>query len=780
MTIKWEFEGEWEDAQERKGVVTNDRGGRDGDEIWAGLDPDFIPFRDDAAAYWDLQEDDGATAAEDLIGDNDGSINGATPGHDGIFEAQSYDFGSYSDEVNVETTWEPPQDGSTVVAFGYLTDPNNFEDDEGAIIGSNGSPDGDPGRHYFGFREAQLFFGSGDEFQEGISAPIELDTWHMFAMAQDGSTAWGFFDGDEVHSYSFEWGEPPEELVIGQRSNGDDWGPWSGRISDVIAYDRVLTESEIGEIWNELQEHTLTTDTKTFDERVQSATAQFDRDILDEDGSIVINQDTDGDGEANHSESVELIDGEDTYTFDNFVQEDGAEYWVEVTLNPTTFTSTSKFDFIELSDDELLRHRWLDVDDWEAAQDRERVVNENMAVRFEDDLQHGFDPNESPINTAVAYWAFNSTEGNFEDYVGIHDADFISGDRGESGALSTNGVRDGHAEAPNHSDFEGMEEFTITSVFKTPSSFDGTIYHYDTWEEERSVRLRYEHGDNRFELLVAESDSDFVQHELPISLDENEWYIATFVWVGTEDGTTVDESTLYVDGVEVADDSHGSESQVNPDHGSPVRVPQRGGDSDAIHSDVMFWDYALPESDIFHLHDHFESGFLTTATTELSTLIDEVESFADIPTDSSVMATVKQDTDGDGSAENEQTFELKSGKDTYDATQFEAVDDSDVWVDVDFSTDDEEQAGTLHYIGVGFTEPYTVSGTVTLDGDPVEGARVYGINDTRKGLDNITTTDENGEYEVTFPVGNVSHIIVQYEDDDGNTYNAFSKPFIES
>jgi hypothetical protein len=72
----------------------------------------------------------------------------------------------------------------------------------------------------------------------------------------------------------------------------------------------------------------------------------------------------------------------------------------------------------------------------------------------------------------------------------------------------------------------------------------------------------------------------------------------------------------------------------------------------------------------------------------------------------------------------------------------------------------------------------TLSGTVTLSGSAVEAATIYCIDDTNQNIAEVTTTDANGDYMVRVDTGDLYHMVVQYEDDQGNQYNDESKPFI--
>jgi hypothetical protein len=72
----------------------------------------------------------------------------------------------------------------------------------------------------------------------------------------------------------------------------------------------------------------------------------------------------------------------------------------------------------------------------------------------------------------------------------------------------------------------------------------------------------------------------------------------------------------------------------------------------------------------------------------------------------------------------------------------------------------------------------TLSGTVTLDGSAVEGATIYCIDDTNESIAEVTSTDANGDYRVRVDTGDLYHMVVQYEDGQGNQYNDESKPFL--
>ena len=65
---------------------------------------------------------------------------------------------------------------------------------------------------------------------------------------------------------------------------------------------------------------------------------------------------------------------------------------------------------------------------------------------------------------------------------------------------------------------------------------------------------------------------------------------------------------------------------------------------------------------------------------------------------------------------------------------------------------------------------------MTLNGNPVQGAKVRAICQGDNSYAGDATTDANGNYEITGLDGTKKyHIVVEYTDDSGNKYNAESK-----
>ncbi|MBM7623712.1 carboxypeptidase-like regulatory domain-containing protein [Sporohalobacter salinus] len=72
-----------------------------------------------------------------------------------------------------------------------------------------------------------------------------------------------------------------------------------------------------------------------------------------------------------------------------------------------------------------------------------------------------------------------------------------------------------------------------------------------------------------------------------------------------------------------------------------------------------------------------------------------------------------------------------------------------------------------------------ISGIVTKDNKVINNAKLYLINTTDDNLEDITTTNESGEYQFdNLNINKEYHVVVQYAK-NGDKYNAESLPFVK-
>lgn len=126
-----------------------------------------------------------------------------------------------------------------------------------------------------------------------------------------------------------------------------------------------------------------------------------------------------------------------------------------------------------------------------------------------------------------------------------------------------------------------------------------------------------------------------------------------------------------------------------------------------------------------------------------------------------------------GTASEETNSVTLDGSNAYDLSWNNAH--TDFRIKVDFST---TSGTTTPYIWrLRLQETAQVSGTVTLNGNPVSGATVYLIDETNNTLSSKTTASD-GTYTFYVDPGLTVHVAVQYDDGNGNQYNDYSKPFV--
>jgi hypothetical protein len=159
-----------------------------------------------------------------------------------------------------------------------------------------------------------------------------------------------------------------------------------------------------------------------------------------------------------------------------------------------------------------------------------------------------------------------------------------------------------------------------------------------------------------------------------------------------------------------------------------------------------------------------------------------------IPSGASCTLTVYENSGGgsssvtlaDGSSfnyDNSDSTSLSQAQSTYTLSGFDGAGNDFVAVIEPDTTDIEVTAEIDESIEIAVAST-TVSGTVILGGSGVQGAILTVINDSDGTVEATTTTDSNGDYSVSVPQNEVYHVLVEYDDGQGNLYNETSKPFI--
>lgn len=199
-------------------------------------------------AYYPLDEDSGSTAY-DVVGGNDGTINGATLGATGIAGTTAYSFDGSNDYWTTGGGNAPSLGNSVSVSAWFKT----TEAISWVTHESESNVDADIFRlRGDGSGHATFRVGDADSSLNGVSGSITVNdgVWHLVTGTYDGSTITIYVDGEFDGSASVSGGlmnvSSPFVAV------GADWysGYTAGRggscdVDDVRFYDRALSPMEV-------------------------------------------------------------------------------------------------------------------------------------------------------------------------------------------------------------------------------------------------------------------------------------------------------------------------------------------------------------------------------------------------------------------------------------------------------------------------------------------------------------------------------------------------------
>lgn len=86
---------------------------------------------------------------------------------------------------------------------------------------------------------------------------------------------------------------------------------------------------------------------------------------------------------------------------------------------------------------------------------------------------------------------------------------------------------------------------------------------------------------------------------------------------------------------------------------------------------------------------------------------------------------------------------------------------------------------TASAVSSGVTNQVSISGTITVDGSAVSGAKVHLLNQTDNTYKGTTTSDVNGHWTIDVSVDNSDLFIAMAQYDDGSTkYETEAKPYL--
>lgn len=199
--------------------------------------------------YWPFDEDSGTTA-NDISGNNrDGTVNGASLQANGILGTDAYSFDGVDDDVSLSydtpgsdysvSVWVYPD--STGSGRGFIW--NNFRDF------SNGW-----GVLYdWSDNTIRIRDDTSNNDTDLLNTNAPADTWYHVAIAIEGTTpftSYLWIDGvsQGTSDNASDNLSLMEKVYVGQR--GTDAGYFTGLVDEVRQYDRLLTDSQVTQLYN--------------------------------------------------------------------------------------------------------------------------------------------------------------------------------------------------------------------------------------------------------------------------------------------------------------------------------------------------------------------------------------------------------------------------------------------------------------------------------------------------------------------------------------------------
>ncbi|MCJ7450142.1 MAG: LamG domain-containing protein [Candidatus Nanohaloarchaeota archaeon QJJ-9] len=325
----------------------------------------------DAVGWWSMDEGTGTTAYDISGNNNDGTINGAI-WTDGMYgNALSFDG---SDDYTDLPSLLPNPSPKTVSLW---LNPDTVSSSQ-RVIALRGSAS------FLPFWIAENSNGYISTWQNGNYhsdlTTISADTWTHLTAVEDGSTFTIYKNSQEVASFSSSpsTGSYYDSLGNDQGGMGDGWADYfNGKIDEVRIYDRALSESEIGQLYNRTRPDSFensSIDSGFWSSRVWDAGTSVKQQVdgLEVNASVGVNEsvrvrlgvDEDDDGSIDtwsHSEGggVSVSDGLNSLGGGDFDLSSGYRYQAEFNLSVTdgNFSHSPGVGGFEL----FTRDGWLDV-----------------------------------------------------------------------------------------------------------------------------------------------------------------------------------------------------------------------------------------------------------------------------------------------------------------------------------------------------------------------------------------------------------------------------------
>ncbi|MFB6158853.1 MAG: LamG domain-containing protein, partial [Candidatus Nanohalobium sp.] len=280
VSIAWSSADDWNTATTEDSVVHENTQHTDYDNasnVRLGYSPSDPLYNNSLVAYYPLQEDSGSTAYDFSGNNNDGTINGSTVNQTGLLGTSAYSFDGTGDYIDIpsspDVVTQLPMSLSAWVNIDTL--PSNKGNDERIL---SKWPGGNTGyllqaeQNYDHFR---FVIHDGSNIHEvngsGLNAINTGEWYHIVGVAYSDGNMRLYVNGDMIdeNTNTFSIGSTTStNLVIGRYSSSSSSKSWDGKIADVRVYNRSLSASEVGRLYNVTKGH-IQPKTKTFSTAVK-------------------------------------------------------------------------------------------------------------------------------------------------------------------------------------------------------------------------------------------------------------------------------------------------------------------------------------------------------------------------------------------------------------------------------------------------------------------------------------------------------------------------------
>lgn len=578
----------------------------------------------------------------DTWGSNDGTINGATTGQDGIALTESFDFATTD---NISTSYLPTfGSGDFSVSFWFKT--STIGSTAEAVVATYGS---EKNGFICGFNNNSYRFWTNSENIEPGSPPS--DQWTHVVYVRRNGTKYIYENAVQIGSQGSNnsVNTSNDTLTVGTRESGN-YG-YDGKLDEVRIYDRGLTDSEVQSLYqytgpegvaryqmDDISGSTLTDSWSNYDGTIYGATLvsggspditdylSFDGDdYVEFENQLPIQKDLtfsaniywDGTdrgfiyaGELNGSASefqllidasgdvqwrIKEMDGPGILNTSHSINPD---QWYHITGIADSFNEEIKLyvDAIEVDNDNVIGS------------------TRNSYAGIEGSVTLGYPSTDENGNNLQAYYPLGETSGNIAVDVtdNKYDGTYIGATLGTSGILSQpsadfDGVDDG-VNLPSGLDFTGESAMTVSCWFNVDSSVLGGSNTLNLVGDEanNTFILRWESG--MFEFLINDGST---WHQDVGYKD----YPTTGIWhhiAGVYDGSDI---IFYYDGEEVdrrqgIDSTIGGNNNAAPCIGYRRAAGDRHWEGKIAH--VRLYNRALTDDQVFNDLYDITKGYITT------------------------------------------------------------------------------------------------------------------------------------------------------------------------